>query len=221
MFDAVNVLNIPAGATMVGGYTSGLYPTLVRLEVLFPHAVRVSIAVDAAHDADVLDVERGDATPAQAPSWATRQRLRGAVPCVYCSSDTWPAVVAAFKAARLPLPLWWEAHYDGVAVLSPGSIAKQYATGRYDTSCVATWWPGVDIPAVPAPTKGTDDMARLFACIDPTSDPRQGTYSGSSAPRHIVSETELTLIVKHALVDNPTTPDLLTEAQIVDLIGPR
>lgn len=144
MYDAINLRKLPPGGDLYAGYVGGAWPTFSQLGALFPHAVLVSIAVNATENAMVLDVEAGDAVPADGPMWALRQRVLGGTPTIYCSSAVWPEVVAEFTRLHVALPLWWEAHYDGVAALTPGSIAKQYATGLYDTSVVADYWPGVD-----------------------------------------------------------------------------
>lgn len=144
MYDSIVPARMPRDAEAVAGYTSGLWPTFALLAVLFPNAFRVSIAVTAAHDADVLDVESGDARPADVPAWCVRQRAAGRVPIVYASTSMWPFVKDACRKAGVALPLWWEAHYDGRAVISPGSIGKQYkSTGGIDTSIIADTWPGL------------------------------------------------------------------------------
>jgi hypothetical protein len=160
MYDAVNLDNLPNDADLYAGYTSGHWPTFGALAERFPCKVYVSIAVNASHNAMVLDVESGDATPSQVPEWVLRQRVLGGIPTVYCSTSVWPSVIAACRAAHVALPQWWEAHYDGISQLSPGSIAKQFKTGAYDVSVVADDWPGVD------PPQG-DDMTvqELFAAM--------------------------------------------------------
>jgi hypothetical protein len=76
MFDAVEPSQIPVDAPCVAGYTGGAWPTYHELDDLFPHAHHVSIAISASEDADILDVEPGDASPDQAPGWAARQIVR-------------------------------------------------------------------------------------------------------------------------------------------------
>jgi hypothetical protein len=114
MFDSVTVGNMPASAPAVAGYTSGLFPTWPHLAALFPHARRLSIAVSSAHDAECLDVEPGDATPAVAAGWVKRQQARGIKrPVIYASRDNMPAVLAALQAAGIPRSAvrLWSAHY--------------------------------------------------------------------------------------------------------------
>lgn len=151
MYDAVTPSNIPADAQMVAGYVDGRYAWSAADWARFPGAVRVRIAVFPwTNDGHVLDVERGDATPAQAPGWVQRRRAAGVDPTVYCglasAGYSWADVRAAFQAQGVPEPHYWIAAYPGIgAALYPGSVAHQYANpGPYDLSVVADYWPGVD-----------------------------------------------------------------------------
>ena len=146
MYDAVTPGNIPATATLVAGYTDGHYANLDQMRQRFPHAAIVKITVFASdNEGDVLDVETGDATPAEAPAWVLKRRAAGhPAPCVYMNSDTWPQVIAEFRKAGVADPLWWVAHYDQQPTLTAGMWAKQYlSTNLYDLSTVAGPWPGI------------------------------------------------------------------------------
>jgi hypothetical protein len=121
MFDSVDVAQIPAEAEAVGGYVDGNYKTYPELVVKFPHTAKLSIAVEAGSNARCLDVERGNATNAEAAAWVKRQHGRGERrPILYSSVANWPALQAALKAAgvRRGLPglrhyRRWTAHYTG------------------------------------------------------------------------------------------------------------
>ena len=155
LYDSTDPTKIPANAPMVAGYTSGLWPTFGRLAGLFPNAIRISIAIDATHDADVLDVEQGDATPADVVAWVNRQRSHGADPTVYCSRvSMWPAVQAAVATARIAPPHYWIADYTGVKHLVPGSSVTQWADiGPYDISETNGSWHQTPAPGpTPSPT---------------------------------------------------------------------
>lgn len=124
MYDAVTIANIPPDPEAVAGYVDG-YRTWSQLCERFPHAHRLSIAINAEDDADCLDVEAGAATIEQTPAWVKRQIARGVWrPCVYASEANMPAITAALKAAglaRAQVRLWvarWgaptiPAGYDG------------------------------------------------------------------------------------------------------------
>lgn len=175
MYDAVTAANILAAdrtPEIVAGYIDK-----IRLEpwsggdwALFPGAIKVQIVKKASTDAGhVLDVEVGDATPTEAPGWVLMRRAAGADPTVYCNASTWPAVRAAFQAARVAEPHWWIAKYDGDPTIPAGAVAKQYrgdVAPGYDVSSVADYWPGVDpAPAnnggAAAPTTGVELMERI------------------------------------------------------------
>jgi len=92
------------------------------------------------YHASILDVEPGDATPAQAAVWA-RQRLSAyphALARIYTMLSQWPAV----KASIATLPAWmrarvryWIADPTGVPHVVPGSAATQWYWGsNYDIS---------------------------------------------------------------------------------------
>jgi hypothetical protein len=119
----------------------------------FPNSTHVRITPSArvfGLGVQVVDVENGDATPAEAPSWATNSRNAGQDPTVYCSLSAWPGVQAAIVAARIPHPNYFIAHYDGDPNTMPvlngiTAVAKQYLnTNRYDLTSVPGVWPGVD-----------------------------------------------------------------------------
>lgn len=114
MFDTIEVGTVPADPQAVAGYVGGNWPTYSELVQRFPHAHHLSIAVFPSEDADALDVEPGDASPAQAPDWTRRQHARGqARPVLYASRDTIPevlSVLAGAGIARSSVRLW-SAHY--------------------------------------------------------------------------------------------------------------
>lgn len=100
----------------------------------------------------VLDVEPGDATPAQAPGWVKMRRAAGlATPCVYVQKSSWASVQNEFNIQKTAQPLYWVAHYNDVEELPTlngiKAIAKQHHGNdprNFDLSYVADFWPGVD-----------------------------------------------------------------------------
>ena len=112
MYDSVDPSQIPSDATAVAGYVNGHWPTFSQLTRF--HANRLSIAVNASADAACLDVETGDATPAQAPEWVRRQIARGEKrPVVYANRSTMPAVLEELHRAGIQRSAvrLWTAHY--------------------------------------------------------------------------------------------------------------
>jgi len=193
MYDAIEALNLPVGGDLYAGYIGGSWPDASAIAQRFPTKTVVRIAVQAdENDGVVLDVEKGDATPAQAVDWVLHRRAAHVDPTVYCNTSTWPAVVAAFQARKVGLPHWWAAAYVNDPSKRPtslpaGAIALQwYDFGRYDASIVADYWPGVDpAPKPPAPTtqlEEEDDMQQ----IEPLKDhPGEYVYMIPAGSAHI------------------------------------
>ncbi len=141
MYDSVNWQGLRRG-TDVALYICGRYaaPNTPAMKARF--RTITWICVCAKHpEANALDIEKFDATPADVPQWThdhvahygphARSRL-------YCNLGTWPAVKA--EVASLPLALrstvrYWVAHPTGKAHVVPGSSATQWGwAAGYDTS---------------------------------------------------------------------------------------
>src|SRR5205807_8665171 len=98
MYDAVTATNIPRSAAIVAGYVDQivLKPWSAADWALFPNSIHVQIVKKATSIyGNVLDVEPGDATVAQVPSWLTQMRTKGYVPSVYTSYSNWNAIQQA------------------------------------------------------------------------------------------------------------------------------
>lgn len=199
MYDAVtpgNILKANPHPQMVAGYLNGIYTWTASDWALFPGAVHLGISVRASdHIGHVIDVEIGDATPAESVDWVLARRAAGADPSLYCNASTWPAVVAAFSARGVPLPHWWGAQYDGNPALLPGSVAKQYlgdiAPG-IDISSVADYWPGVDTgPAAPT--------------VSATTTPATQKGAEIMDPIHVPASDSPTAVRVESLTGSPTT----------------
>jgi hypothetical protein len=173
MYDSITATDIPTSAAMVAGYINGTFAWSAADWARFPHSVKVRIATRSnINDGHVLDVEAGDATPAQAPVWVHMRRAAGVDPSIYCGAAAWPDVKAAFTNAGVAQPHYWIAHYDGVVSIPAGAVAKQYddpphTGGHYDLSIVADHWPGVD-PATPPPPPEVPEMEQTDALVAPT-----------------------------------------------------
>jgi hypothetical protein len=183
LYDSTNWSAIPTTAQMVAGYVppSGFaWPQSAWNR--FPNSIHVRITPQVSTTGvgvQVLDVEQGDATPAQAPGWVITQRRLGQIPTVYCSASLWGTVQAAFVSAGVPHPCYWIAAYPGGGPTLPTlngitAVAHQYADpatsgGDYDLSVVADYWPGVDQGGgtVLDPTNPTDEtvIAGAESCL--------------------------------------------------------
>ena len=149
-------------AAKVAGYANGTYAWSQAEWDLFPHADHVTISVRAEwHVGDVLDVETGDATPAEAAGWIEARHAAGLFrPTIYCSLSVVPAVRQATGHLILGVDYdIWVAKYDRSPSepAVPGLPAARFAAKQYeadtawDVSAVYdTEWPHRK-PAHPAP----------------------------------------------------------------------
>lgn len=141
MYDSITAADIPADAPAVAGYVDGPYRWSAADWDRFTTRRRVRIATRATTlDADAADVERGDLTPEQAPSWVRNARpAPGRLPMLYVNRSNRAAVEAACRGLRYWL---WVATLDALAVMQPGAIATQWAGqtsgsgGHFDLSLV-------------------------------------------------------------------------------------
>jgi hypothetical protein len=131
MYDSIDLSQIPADAAAVAGYVGGNWPTFAKLAGQFPHAHRLSIAVNAGEDAACLDIEQGDATVDQAAAWVKRQQAHGGVarPVLYTSLSQAAAVLDALAdagIARADVRLW-TAHYTGAPHRCTGACGSGFS----------------------------------------------------------------------------------------------
>lgn len=117
-YDDVTAGLIPSTAQFVFYYTDGRYANLTAVKARCPSATFIGIAVTASDNAQVLDIENGDATNAQAPAWVKRQLAAGTKrPVLYTSAGNAQALInecAANGVARSSYALW-TAHYNQVS----------------------------------------------------------------------------------------------------------
>lgn len=137
MYDSVDVGQIPDKPEAVAGYVGGKYATYSEIQRRFPVARKLSIAVTAAQVGSCLDVETGDATPADAPPWVRRMKRIGVRrPCLYANLSTMPTVKRELLRAGILLKevRLWVADPDGsYQHIPPGYDACQWwwkAKGR-------------------------------------------------------------------------------------------
>lgn len=116
MFDDVTLSLIPPKAQAVACYVNGAYANCAEAKTLFPHAHRLPISVTASDpNARCLDIERGDATIAEAPGWFwEHQKARPhEVPVMYISASQADELVAYLRAHGIKRN-WYDlftAHY--------------------------------------------------------------------------------------------------------------
>lgn len=131
MYDSTEPGQIPRSAGAVAGYVGGFWPDYGEEVKRWPHARHLSIAVNAGEDAECLDIENGDATPANAPGWFHRQRSRGvARPTFYASLSNVAAVEDVLTAAGITRHEYsvWAAHYTYIPhICGPSEGLRSWA----------------------------------------------------------------------------------------------
>jgi hypothetical protein len=139
IYDSVTPSAIPASSQAVAVYADGNYAASPA-QVGHRGLVLWIDTNGSDPNADVLDVEPGDATPTQAATWVAQKldASPNSVAIVYTMESEWPAVQSAINA----LPWWmpshtryWIADPTGVPHIVPGSQATQWYWGQnYDIS---------------------------------------------------------------------------------------
>jgi hypothetical protein len=139
IYDSVTPSAIPASSQAIAVYADGNYAAS-QSQVGHRGLVLWIDTNGSDPNADVLDVEPGDATPTQAATWVAQKldASPNSVAIIYTMKSEWSAVQAAVNA----LPWWmpshtryWIADPTGVPHIVPGSQATQWYWGQnYDIS---------------------------------------------------------------------------------------
>jgi hypothetical protein len=138
IYDSTTPSAIPAGQ-QAAVYSNGAYATTPAQVAGHPNTIWIDTN-GSNPSANALDVEPGDATPAQAGQWVA-QKLTSTpsqIAIVYTMRSDWPAVQAA--VGQLPQWMqnhvrWWIADPTGIPHMVPGASATQWYWGpSYDIS---------------------------------------------------------------------------------------
>lgn len=113
MYDSIEPLQIPTLSVkpgiMVAGYVNGGYAWSPSVWGRWPRNIEVHIDVNGTNpqDADVLDVETGDATPAMVPGWIHRRMntYHGKRACIYTNISNLEKVAQACQGMH-GVDLW-------------------------------------------------------------------------------------------------------------------
>ena len=137
MRDAEMASGIPVDTPVVAGYGDGMLPGQPWSSAdwaRFPNAIKLVVVLFPQHVGDILDIENGAASPADAPGWCDRFSRPGRrAPSLYVNRSNWAAVRAAVGARSVD---YWVATLDGTQDV-PGAVAVQYVdVGPYDESVV-------------------------------------------------------------------------------------
>jgi hypothetical protein len=139
LYDSVTPSAIPSSSQAVAVYSNGHYAAAPGQ--VGKRGLTLWIDTNGSNPhADVLDVEPGDATPAQAAAWV-QQKLNASpnsTAIVYTMRSDWGAVQQAVSQLAWWMPShtkYWIADPTGVPHLVPGSQATQWYWGQnYDIS---------------------------------------------------------------------------------------
>lgn len=145
MGDAVTVSNLPPGLDAYAGYENGNWQTMGELAARFPGKRLLGISVFLADVGQVLDIERFDATPDQAPAYWKMRRAAGVTrPGFYASISVMPEVVNALSNASITRVEYrlWSAHYQhGEHICGPNTCNYNANVQRVETpQCDGTQW---------------------------------------------------------------------------------
>lgn len=125
--------NVPE---VIGSYANGRFANTAAARQAFPNARHIQYDVNGTRpDADILDVEPGDASPSTAPSWSRKYKGSLPHPGLYASASNVAAVISAMLDAGFSRHdfLIQSAHYAGEHICGPGTCgfpqadATQYA----------------------------------------------------------------------------------------------
>lgn len=165
MGDSTVPSDLPSGLGAYAGYDDGHWPDYLAIEGAHPNVPVLEITAFLANQGVVLDIEKGDADPPDAPTFVNWRTVAGVWrPVLYCSRDDLPAVVGALNNARIPRAAYrlWSAHYgDGQHICGPspcGSSVQADGTqwidhnGDWDESILADgFFPSPDPAPAPGP----------------------------------------------------------------------
>jgi hypothetical protein len=134
MYDSVTPGNIPRSAQVVAGYIDGDYAWSSDDWEMFPDAEKVLITVTGSLTANVVDVENGDLTAAQAVEWIQAKQAQNMQGCtVYCSRSNLEQVWGACRGHGYYI---WVADWTDSAHAVGSTVATQYSNvgNSYDLS---------------------------------------------------------------------------------------
>lgn len=152
-YDSVTAEAIPP-APVVLGYVDGAYTTYPVLRERFRGSSTLVVGVTTgAGDADIIDVENGDATPEAATTWCIQRLKSGRRPTVYGTRDSIDAVVGLLRrrGVRADLCAYFLADFVQVGdpfVRWPRGIPAPYAGWQFAASVPVAHGHSVDASVV-------------------------------------------------------------------------
>lgn len=147
--DSISATGMSGGLFFYCGYGAGSFTNFGEVTARFPGKKYISIVPFVA-TGDCLDVEPGDAVPANCPSFVrdNPHPAHTAKPVIYTSAGDVQAVIDALSAAGIQRTAYiiWSAHWIGQHICSPASCGypqadmTQYASNaNFDSDEAFTW----------------------------------------------------------------------------------
>jgi hypothetical protein len=167
MADSTTPADMPDWVSVKGFYADGQYAaSQAQIQAWRGPRALINVTGDPAHGGNTLDVETGDATPADVPAWYDGRLAAGVRwPAVYCDRNKFDAVTAALgsrNAAR------WLATLDGTLLhtfhgqplVACQHLGADKSGGNFDLSVVFAghWLPSWDAEI---PSADVAHLARL------------------------------------------------------------
>lgn len=147
--DSVSPAGMQKGNSVYAGYGAGSFADMTEIKTLFPGKLYLEITPFVG-PGDCLDIETGDAVPADAKTFIDQwHKVNTVKPVIYANASTMPAVKTALASVPRTSYFLWVALWDGNPSIPAGYDAKQYSsTPGYDSNTFDdVMWPA----AVPAP----------------------------------------------------------------------
>lgn len=130
MADAIDPAGLPTNMDAYAGYVDGQWPDYPAISGAHPGVPTLAITVRLANLADCLDIENGDARPADAPTFVQERSAAGVWrPALYGSRDVMPAILGALEAHQIDRAAFrlWSAHYGaGKHVCGPATCGLPF-----------------------------------------------------------------------------------------------
>jgi hypothetical protein len=124
------------GLKVYAGYGRGSYTNMASVKARFPGSKYVSVSPYVTTGVDCLDVEPGDAVPADAPAFVRGWTpVNTTKPVIYANAYSMPSVVSSLSKAGIARSQYflWVAEWDQSPHIPGGYDAKQYwSTSGYD-----------------------------------------------------------------------------------------
>jgi peptidoglycan hydrolase-like protein with peptidoglycan-binding domain len=134
--DSVSPSGMNRGLSVYAGYGRGTYTNMQAVKQRFPGAKYLSVSPYVTVGVDCLDVEPGDAVPADCPAFVRGwTKVNTVKPVIYANASSMPSVISNLSKAGIARSQYflWVAEWDHNTAIPSQYDAKQYwSTSGYD-----------------------------------------------------------------------------------------